>query len=154
MKAVHPPTLPFPKIALAPPVPLFSYLIFSICLKNFFYLFIGCAGSMLLCAGFFYLWQERATLQLCCAQAFQCRGFSFCRARALGMHAPVVMVCGLSTCGAWGQLLCSTWNLPRLGIEPVANKFLTTGSLGKSQHLVFRFNQPYMSSVMKERSVE
>ena len=38
----------------------------------------------------------------------------------------------LSSCGAWAQLLCSTWDLPRSGIKPLcpalAREFFTTDS--------------------------
>ena len=87
------------------------------------------------------LW--RAGAALCCSvQASHCSGFSCCRAWALGMRASVVVACGLSSCGLWAlehrlsscgtraQLLCSMWDLPRPGIEPVspalAGGFLTT----------------------------
>ena len=43
---------------------------------------------------------------------------------------------GLSSHGAWAQLLHSTWDLPGPGIEPTspafAGRFLTTGPLGRS----------------------
>ena len=38
------------------------------------------------------------------------RGHSCCKARAPG-HA------GFSRCGAWAQLPCGVWDLPRSGIE-------------------------------------
>ena len=41
----------------------------------------------------------------------------------------------LSNCGSWTQLLCSTWDLPRPGLEPVspalAGRFSTTVPPGK-----------------------
>ena len=58
-------------------------------------------------------------------------GFSCCRARALGAWASVVVACGLSSCGsralecrlsscgAWTELLCSMWDLPGPGLEPM-----------------------------------
>ena len=46
----------------------------------------------------------------------------------------VVVPWGLSSCGAWPQLLCGLWSLPRSGIKPmspaVADVFLTTGLPG------------------------
>ena len=43
---------------------------------------------------------------------------------------------GLSSCGAWAQLLCDMWDLPGPGIESVfpalASGFLTTELPGKS----------------------
>ena len=53
-----------------------------------FYLFVGCAGSSLLYAGFVYVQQEGATLP-CGVWASHCSGFSWCRAQILG--------------GAWAQ---------------------------------------------------
>ena len=44
-----------------------------------------------------------ATLS-CGVQASHCRGFSCCRAQALGVWVSVVVACGLSSCGAWVQL--------------------------------------------------
>ena len=42
----------------------------------------------------------------------------------------------LSSCGAWAQLLCSMWNLPRPGVKRIfpalAGEFLSTAPLGKS----------------------
>ena len=65
----------------------------------------------------------------------------------------VVVVRGLSSCGAWAlerrlsscgaraQLLCGMWDLPGLGIEPVspalAGGFLTTVPPGKSPTYTF-----------------
>ena len=68
--------------------------------KKLFNLFIfGCVGSLLLHAGFLWLWRAGATL--CCgAWASHCRGFSCCRARALGARASVVAARGLSSCGS------------------------------------------------------
>ena len=90
----------------------------------------------------------------CQAWASHCGGFSCCRARALGAWASVVVACGLSSCGsraperrlsscgARAQLLCSRWDLPRLGLEPVSTElaggFLTTVPPGKSLKLLFQ----------------
>ena len=54
---------------------------------------------------FIYFWLRwvfvaGATLH-CGVQASHCGGFSCCGARALGMWASVVVVHGLSSCGAW-----------------------------------------------------
>ena len=58
------------------------------------FLFFGCVGSLLLCAGF--LWLQRAGATLCCgARASHCSGFSCCRARALGARASIVVARGL-----------------------------------------------------------
>ena len=54
-------------------------------------------------------------------------GFSCCRAQALGTQASVAAPPGLSSCGQQAQLLCSTWNLPRSGIEPAVSSALACG---------------------------
>ena len=126
----------------------------------FIYLFIyGCIGSSLLHDGFLQLRQAGATL--CCgAQASHCRGFSCCRARALGMRASVVVARGLSSCGlqalehrlnsvSRAQLLHGMWDLPGPGLEPVspalAGGFLTTVPPGKSCQLIFLTKMPRFS---------
>ena len=47
----------------------------------------------------------------------------------------------LNSYGAWAQLLCNMWDLPRPEIEPVspalAGRFLTTGPPGKSRRKDF-----------------
>ena len=86
----------------------------------------------------------------CGVRPSHCRGFSCCRAQALGMRASVVVAhglssCGLqalerrlSSCGARAQLLHGMWDLPGPGLEPVspalAGGFLTTAPPGKSLH--------------------
>ena len=95
-----------------------------------------------------------ATLR-CGARASHCGGFSFWGAWALGSQASVVVArgpssCGsralerrLSSCAAWAQLLCSVWDLPEPGLEPVppalAGGFLTTAPPGKPHTLVLTF---------------
>ena len=106
-----------------------------------------------------------AALDLCCCeQSFSscpewglllrhafCGGFSWCRARAFGARASVVVAHRLSSCdsralerrlrgcGAWvvAHALCSMWDLPGPGMEPVppalAGGFLTTAPPGKSR---------------------
>ena len=107
------------------------------------YLFIfGCIGSLLLHVGFLQLQQAGATPS-CGAWASHCGGFSCYGARALGVWASVVVVCGLSSCGAWAQLLRSMWNLPGPGLKPLspalAGRFLTTVPPGKPEnwHIFF-----------------
>ena len=97
---------------------------------------------------FIYFWL--ALGPRCCARAFSscgeqashCSGFSHCGARALGMRAPVVVACRLSSCGSQAQLLCSMWNLPRPGLEPVspalAGGLSTTVPPGKSHYSFFK----------------
>ena len=96
---------------------------------NLFYLFIfGCVGSSLLHAGFLQLQRAGATLR-CGARASVAvsRGLSSCVSWAPEHR--------LSSCGARAQLLCSMWDLPGPGLEPVspalAGGFLTTVPPGK-----------------------
>ena len=81
-----------------------------------------------------------ATLR-CSAWASRCGGFSCCGARTLGARASVVVACGLSSCGARAQMLCSVWDLPGPGLEPVspalAGGFLTTEPPGKTPGQIF-----------------
>ena len=67
--------------------------------------------------------------------------------RLQGLRASVIVVDsvvaapGLSSCGAWVQLLLSMWNLPGPGIEPMspalAGGFLLTVPPGKSSFFSF-----------------
>ena len=103
----------------------------------------------------------------CCMQAFSScreRGLLFnavrgllivvashCRARtAPGARASVVLACRLSSCGAQACLLCSMWDLPRPGIEPIspalAGGFLTTAPPGKSLPWLADDGLPQVSS--------
>ena len=92
----------------------------------------------------------------CSTQAY-CSGFS-CGAQTLGLWASVVGTQGLincgsqatecagfSSCGAWAQLLCGLWNLPRPGTEPVSpalsGRFLSIVPPGKMQLLNTLGNQ-------------
>ena len=95
------------------------------------YIFIfGCFGSLLLRVGFLQLLRAGATLH-CGVRASHCGGFSCCDARA-----SIVVVRGLSSCGAGAQLFCSMWDLPGPGLKPMspalAGRFLTTAPPGKS----------------------
>ena len=79
----------------------FDFLFSFFLIYKFIYLFIfifGCVGSLLLCVGFLWFWQVRATLH-CIAWDSHCSGFSCCRAGALGTWASVVVARGLSSCG-------------------------------------------------------
>ena len=117
------------------------------------YLFIfGCIESLSLRPGFLQLRRVGATLR-CGAWASHCGGFSCCGARPLGARTSVVVArvlssCGLralelrlSSCGTRAQLLCSMWDLPRPGIEPMspalAGGFLTTALQGKPKFSIF-----------------
>ena len=76
-------------------------------------------------------------------QASRCSGFFYCRAQDPGARASEAAACklvshglqalegaGFSSCGLPAYLLCSMWNLPSPGIEPVspvlAGRFFTT----------------------------
>ena len=131
----------------------YNILFLFLKINKFIYLFIfGCVGSSLLHVGFLQLRRAGAALP-CGAQASHCHGFSCCRAWALGVWASVVVArrlssCGswalelrLSSCGSWAQLLCSMWDLPGPGLEPVspalAGGFLTTAPPGKPYIYIF-----------------
>ena len=130
--------------------------------------FFGCVGSSLLRTGFLQLQRAGATLW-CGAQASHCRGFSCCRAGALGTRPSEVMARGLSSfgsralehrlssCDAWAQLLRSMWDLPRPGLEPVspalASGFLTPVPPGKSSIIIILLRfifQPRICSISIE----
>ena len=65
--------------------------------KKIFNFFIGCVGSLLLCAGFLQLRQVRATLH-CGAWTSHCGGFSCCGAWALGAQAQQLWHVGPRAC--------------------------------------------------------
>ena len=111
------------------------------------YLLFDCAGLLLLHAGFLQLQRVGAILQLWYT------GFSW--QRFLLLQSTGSRRTGFSSCGVWAQqqqlmgsrawvhsrgtqaqLLCGTWNLPGLGIEPMspalAGGFLITAPPGKS----------------------
>ena len=106
----------------------------------------GCAGSSLPHTSFSLVTVSRGCSSLCCT-GFSLRWLSCCRARALGMQASVVVAHGfiscssqalehrLKSCGAWAQLLCIMWHLPRPEIEPespaLTCRFLSTTRPGK-----------------------
>ena len=111
---------------------------------NFIYLFIYFWLHWVfvaVCGHTLQLQRVGATLR-CGAQASHCGDFSCCGARALGVWASVVVAHRLSSCGSWAlerklsscgaraQLLCSMWDFPKLGLEPMspalAGGFLTT----------------------------
>ena len=61
------------------------------------------------------------------------------------MQASAVAARGLSSCGAWTQLLSSICSLPGPGIRPVspvlAGVFLTTGPAGKNLSAILLENK-------------
>ena len=90
---------------------------------------------------------EQELLSSCNAQASHCSGFSWCRAQGLGRagfsscstqlssRGSQALDHRVNSCGPWAELLCSTWDLPGSGIEPmfpaVAGGFFTTESPGQ-----------------------
>ena len=86
---------------------------------------------------------EWGLLSSCSARAPHCSGFFYYRAQAPGAWASGVAACelisyglqapegaGFSSCGSQAYQLCSTWNPPSPGIEPLppalAGRFFTT----------------------------
>ena len=61
-------------------------------------------------------------------------------ARSLSICGPQALEHRLSTYSTWAKLLCSMWDLPRSGIEPIssalASGFFTPELLGKP-HVIF-----------------
>ena len=96
--------------------------------------------------GFLQLWPVGASLHYG-ACASHCDVFSSCGAQAVGTQVSAAAGRGLSgcgslalehrlnSCGAWAWLLCSLWDPPGPGIEPVppalAGGFFTTEPPGK-----------------------
>ena len=82
------------------------------------------------CARAFSSCGEQGATLCCGARASYCGGFSCCGAQAVGAQVSAVVAHGLSSCGAWAELLHGMWDLPRPGLEPVspalAGGFLTT----------------------------
>ena len=73
------------------------------------------------------------------SSSLQCTGFSLqwlLLLRSMGSRYT-----GFNSCGPRTQLLCSMWDLPGPGLEPVspalAGGFLTTAPPGKSSHCVY-----------------
>ena len=84
--------------------------------------------SSLQCAGFLLQW-------LLLLQSTGSRHMDLC---SCGVQ---VLAHGLSSCGAWAELLSSMWHLLKPGIEPMppalAGRFLSTVPLGKSCFIPF-----------------
>ena len=108
-KAVHPPTLPIPKSALAPPVPLFSYLIFSICLKILF-IYLLAVLDLCCCVQVFSIFGKRGLLSSCAAlrlfnaeaSLFAGHGLWACRLQSSWCVASALVVHGISCSTARG----------------------------------------------------
>ena len=79
-------------------------LCFTFIFLKFIYLLFmfGCTGSLLLRAGFLYLWRAGPILH-CSVQASHCSGFSCCGAWDLDLWASVVVARRLSSCGTQAQ---------------------------------------------------
>ena len=103
---------------------------------------------------FIYLFLAALGLRFCARAPSSCgeRGPLFIAVRGpLTVAASLVaehrlQMCRLSSCGSRAQLLCSMWDLPRPGLEPVspalAGRFLTTVPPGKppsSSFFLFTF---------------
>ena len=79
---------------------------------------------------------SRAECELWGTRASPCGGFSRVECELWGTRATVVATCGLSSCGScareyrhsscgtWAWLLCSMWDLPGSGIEPMSGQIL------------------------------
>ena len=91
------------------------------------FLLIDCPGSSLL---FTDLLSSGSSC--CWAQVLGHAGVRSCSSQTLGHR--------LSCCGTWASLLCSVWDPPRPGIEPMslalASGFLTTGLPGNSKPML------------------
>ena len=114
---------------------LFIYFYFWLC-----QVFLAGCGLSLVAAsgGYFSLWCAGFSLQWLLllwstGSRCTCSVVVACRLSSCG---PQALECRLSSCGAQAQLLCSMWDLPRPGIEPMspalAGGFLTTVPPGKS----------------------
>ena len=111
-----------------------------------------------LCWGFVAVWVssscgEQGLLYSCSAWASHCGGFSCCWAWALGHRLPIVVACGLNSCGSqvlehklnscglWDLLLHSMWDLPESEIKPMspalAGGCFTTELPGKPCDFIF-----------------
>ena len=117
---------------------LFVYLFLVVlglcCCAGFPLVAVSRAYSLLLCAGFSFHW-----LLLLPSRTLGHEGFSCCD--SCGPEH------GLSSCGTQAQLLCSMWDLPRPGIEPMsfalAGRFFTTQPPGQCFICFFKKLQFY-----------
>ena len=95
----------------------FSFLFFKIICFGLCWVFVAVLRLSLVVASrdYSWLWCRGFSLQwflLLWSTGSRGRGFNSCSSWALEG--------GLRNCGAWAQLLCSMWNFPRPGIEPVS----------------------------------
>ena len=111
-----------------------------------------CLHKMSLALDFGLCWGLRCCVGLPLVAAsggyssLRCMGFSLwwlpllrstgSRLQWLCLEGAVVVEHGLSSCGAWAELLCGTWNLPVPEIEPVTpaltGRLFTPGPPGQS----------------------
>ena len=112
--------------------------LFSICFKNVY-------KCLFLKNTLFIDWLAVLGLH-CCARVSLVavsRGYSLVVVWGLTVVASLVVEHrheGFCSCSTWAQLLCSMWDLPKPGIEPVSpalqGRFLTTGLPGKPTYLL------------------
>ena len=128
----------------------FIYLQFLKFKKFLFYLFLAVLG-LCCCPRAFSSCGEWgllfiAVLGLLIAVASHCCGFSL---RSTGSRRAGFSCCGwralecrLSSCGTRAYLLCSMWDLPGPGLEPLslalAGRFLTTAPPGKPLEVILK----------------
>ena len=105
------------------------------------FFFSGCCGSLLLHKGFALVAESRG----CSVCWRRSPPFSRCRAQALKRSGFRSCSTQLGSCDTWAYLLCSMWNLPGSGIEPMSpalvGGFLSTVPPGKSDEwsIMLRF---------------
>ena len=118
---------------------------------NLFKLFIllfDCGGSSLLHAGFLYS-QWVGGYSLVVVHRLLIAVASLVTEHGLQACKWVAAAWRLSSCGVWASLLCSMWNLPGPGFEPVSpaltGGFLSTALPGKSPKHSFLSSLPCSS---------
>ena len=83
----------------------------------------------------------------------QCMGFSLRWLLLLWSIGSRLM--GFSSCGTQAQLLCSMWDLPGTGLEPVspalAGRFLTTAPPGKPFPLFLSFYMKCVKNIQNKK---
>ena len=108
----------------------------------------GCLCWVFLAVWAFSSFSEQALHSSCGARASPC-GIS---SGSKGVWVSVVAARRLSSCNSGAQLLCSMWNLPRPGIEPVspasAGRFFTPETPGKPREgCLMSRNRPHCAPV-------
>ena len=89
-------------------------------LNSFFKIIFGCAGSLLLCTGFFPVAESRGYSLVAARGPFTAVTSLTAEHGLSGMEASVAAARGLSSCGSQAYLPFGMWDLPGPGIEPVA----------------------------------